>query len=298
MKRTEAVAPFLRASAESVEAGPWTLAGGGELDDRVKHWDPLTDLQLEREIAVDLDQLFASTTVPATTAVTAAGIWRAERTRLRGPGAPVPLGSTSGTVMVTVLLDVPGVEAGGNLSLQTVLMLADDASSNSPIGATRAGSVLWSDQVGVDLEGVAARFPTQVVDFSALTGVADDAPWSLEWHPHDLEQPVLGAVRLLINSTNEVAVEAVREGAIAPEAPAIASVIEFDVTRSLVFGALQNTDFLETPDDYEPETVGRMLAELFDTFWPGSEPKALAARLQSSPHGLEAELQAKSGLLA
>lgn len=297
MKRTEAVAPFLRASSDSVEPGPWTLAGGGELDDRVEHWDPLMDLQLEREIMIDVDQLLASTGVPDAAAITAAALWRSERTRLRGPGASVPLGGGSGTTTVSVIIDVPGVSAGGNLELQTVLMLAGDVASGSPIGAGRAGSVLWGDRRRVALEGNASRFPTQVVDFAALTGIADDAPWSLEWHPNDLEQPVLGAMRLLVNSRNQVAVDAVGEG-MAADSRAIASVIDFDVTRALVFGALRNQEFLDGPDEYGPDTIGRMLAELLDRFWPGTEPAALAARLSQSPHGLEAELQAKSRLLA
>lgn len=297
MKRTEAVTPFLRASAESVEPGPWTLAGGGELDERVEHWDPLMDLQLEREITVDVDRLLASTGVPDAAAIAAAAVWRSERTRLRSPGAPVSLGAGSGAVTVTVMLDVAGVAAGGNLALQTVLMVTSGTTSNSPIGATRAGSILWGDQLSVALEGSASRFPTQVVDFGDLTGIADDAPWSLEWHPNDLEQPVLGAMRLLVNSRNQVAVDAVGEG-IAPESRAMASVIDFDVTRALVFGALWNQEFLDGVEDYEPETIGRMLLELLAGFWPGTEPKVLAARLKRAPHALEAELQAKTGLLA
>jgi hypothetical protein len=297
VKRTEAVVPFLRASAESVEPGPWTLAGGGELDQRVEHWDPLMDLQLEREITVDVDRLLASTGVPDAKAIAAAGIWRSERTRLRGPGAPVPLGGGSGTVTVSVMLNVAGVAAGGNLELQTVLMLTGGTTSSSPIGATRAGSVLWGDQLSVALEGSASRFPTQVVDFAALTGIADDAPWSLEWHPNDLEQPVLGAMRLLVNSRNPVAVDAVGEGR-APESHAMASVIDFDVTRALVFGGLWNQEFLDGVEEYEPETIGRMLVDLLAGFWPGTEPKVLAARLKRAPHALEAELQAKTGLLA
>jgi hypothetical protein len=297
VKRTDPVSPFLRASADSVEAGPWTLAGGGELDDRVNHWDPLLDLHLEREITVDVDKLLTSTAATEAGAIVAATLWRSERTRIKGPGGSVSLGVDNGAATLSLMLDVPGTSAGGNLELQTILMLTNDAPSRSPIGAHRAGSVLWSDREIVALEGDASRFPMTVVDFGALTGISDNAPWSLEWYPADLDQPVLGAMRLLINSRNEIAVDAAR-GAKVPESAAVASVIRFDVARALIFGALGNQDFLDSPGEFQPDTVGRMLAELLDHYWPGVEPKALAARLAGSPHGLEAEIQTAMGLLA
>jgi hypothetical protein len=296
MKRTDPVAPFLRADPESVAAGPWSLAGGGELDDRVDHWDPFLVLHIERQVTVEIDRLLTSTGGLEPGALVAAALWRSSRTRLKGPGMSVPLGEDRGESTITLAMDVPGIEAGGNLELQTLLMLAGETPRRSPIGAHRAGSVLWSDRFVLSLEGDAARFPMTVDDFAALHGIAADAPWSLEWYPHDLDQPVLGAMRLLVNSRNSIVVEAVGD-ALAPESAAVASAIRFDVARALVHGALRNEEFVKGPREFEPETIGRMLSDLLDRYWPGVEPAALAARLAEAPHRLESELQAASGLM-
>jgi hypothetical protein len=151
--------------------------------------------------------------------------------------------------------------------------------------------------VRVVLEGEAARFPVTVVDFGKLTGIATEAPWCLEWYPHDLDQPVLGAMRLFVNERNEAAVDAVVD-AVEPGSAAVASAMRFDVARALVDGALRNEDFVQSPREFEPDTVGRMLCELLERFWPGVDPATLAGRLAATPHRLESELQAAVGLLA
>jgi hypothetical protein len=296
VKRTNPIAPFLRADPGSIVAGPWNLAGGGQLDGRVEHWDPFLVLNLERRVTVDVDRLVASSgeVEPGTLAL--AAMWRSTRTRLKGPGMSVSLGEGGGESTITLALDVPGTTTGGNLEVQTFLMLTGGTSPRSPIAAHRSGSVLWSDREVVALEGDAARFPLTVVDFAALNGISSDAPWSLEWYPHDLDQPVLGAMRLLVNSRNPVVVEAVGD-AQAPESAAVASAIRFDVTRALVHGALGNEDFVTGPREFEPDTVGRVLCDLLDRYWPGIEPAALALRLTQTPHRLESELQTATGLM-
>ncbi len=296
MKRTDPIPPFLKAAADSVNAGPWTLMGGGELDDRVEHWDPYFELRLERQITVDVDWVLASSGGVEANALAVATLWRSNRTRLKGPGTSVSLDVGTGESTVSVAVEVPGTMAGGNLELQTLLMLDSETPPNGPIAAHRAGSVLWSDRSVISLEGDAPRFPVAVVDFSALNGIASDAPWSLEWYPGDLDEPVLGAMRLLVNSRNPVALEAVGD-ALAPESAAVASVIHFDVTRSLVLGALGNEDFVGGPREFEADTIGRMLVDLLDRCWPGVDPAVLAARMAEGPHRLESELQATTGLL-
>lgn len=296
MKRTDPVAPFLRADPESLVADPWNLAGGGELDGRVEHWDPFVTLRLERRVAVDVDRLLSSLGGVAPDVLALACHWRSSRTRLKGPGMSAPLGVVAGETAIGLAMDVPGSVAGGNLELHTVLLLADEAPVRSPISAHRVGSVLWSDRFVVTLEGDAARFPMTVVDFAALSGIADDAPWSLEWYPHDLDQPVLGAMRLLVNSRSPIAIEAVGDG-LAPESAAVASAIRFDVTRALVQGVLGNEEFVKGSREFEPDTMGRMLCELLERYWPGVEPAVLADRLERMPHKLESELQAATGLM-
>lgn len=298
MRRSETVAPFLLADEESVRPGPWALADAGDLvGDRVDHWDPDLTLQLDRRVTIDVDRILSSTRTKVPEELALAALWRSDRTRLRGRGMSVPLAGLGGEVDVSLSLDVPGRLTGGTLDLQAVLVRTVDAVDSDPIVAARAGSILWQDRCRVALEGEAARFPVTVIDFDEATGLAADASWVLEWSPEDLDLPVLGAMRLLVNARRE-AVVAAAGGAGDPESLAIASMIRFDVARCLVHGALGEPEFLDASRNFEPDSVGHMLRALLARYWPGDEPALLARRARDAPQGLESELQARTGLLA
>jgi hypothetical protein len=270
---------------------------GQDLGDRIDHWEPDLTLHLDRAIVVDVDAVLASTGVASADSLAISAVWKSDRTRLRGPGMSVPLAGRSGESAVSLSLDVPGHLAGGSLEIRTVLIRSRGGPEKSPVAPRRPGAILWADRCPVALEGSAARFPVTVVDFSAVPGLADDAPWALEWSPRDLDQPVLGAMRLLVNSGVPSVVEAVSAEGAAGDA-SIASMIRFDVARSLVHGALSAEGFAGGEREFEPDTVGRMLEELIDRYWPGVSPEVLVRRLSDTPHRLESELQARTGLLA
>lgn len=295
MRRTAAVLPFKRAAADSVRPEPWLLVGSGEvLGDRVEHWDPDLTLRLDRAVVVDIDLVLDSTGIPTTEPLVVAAVWRSDRTRLRGLGMSVPLPRNHGETLVALSLDVPGHLAGGSLEIRTVLARAEEGTEGSPIVARRAGSVLWEGRDSVALEGSAARFPVTVLDFSGVPGLADGAAWALEWSPRDLDQPVLGAMRLLVNSGIPVVVEAIRGDGSGDGQ--IASMVRFDVAKSLVLGALSADDFRSEEREFEPDSVGRMLQDLLERYWPGVATAVLARRLTETPHRIESELQAKADL--
>jgi hypothetical protein len=208
----------------------------------------------------------------------------------------VPLRDRSGEAQVSLSLDIPGHLAGGSVELRTALVLTEDWEEASPLVAKRIGAVLWSDRVAVALEGSAARFPVTVLDFADVPGLAETAPWALEWSPRDLDQPVLGAMRLLVNSAVPVVVAAISGGG-DPRDVAIAALIRFDVARSLVHGALSQKTFAQGTGEFETDSVGRMLQDLLGRYWPGTATESLARRLADTPHRIESELQAKTGLL-
>ena len=277
---------------------PWLLAESEQrVGERVEHWDPDLTLRLNRTVVVDVDAVLASTGIVSADPLAIAAVWKSDRTRLRGPGMSVPLGGRSGEIRISLSLDVPGHLAGGTLETRTVLIRTEGDEKESPIVARRAGAVLWSERVSVALEGSAARFPVTVLDFSAVLGLAGDAPWALEWSPRDLDQPVLGAMRLLVNSGVQRVVEAI-SGSDDAENRSIASMVRFDLARSLVHGALSEEEFVQGTREFEADSVGRMLTNLLDRYWPGVAPEVLARRLAETPHRLESDLQARTGLLA
>ncbi len=292
------VPPFLVAAEESVQPGPWRLAGDQEnLGGRLDHWDSDLTLCLYRGVLVDLDLLRDSSGATGLADMALAVVWRSDRTRLRGAGTPVALDCYEGTVALSVAVDIPGRIAGGSLELQTMVVRTAEAPDATPIVARRAGSVLWRDRVLIALEGDAARFPVTVVDFQSLPGFDPCAAWALEWSPHDLNQPVLGAIRLLVNARSAALVAALGDEN-DPARVTIGSMVRFDVARSLVHGVLANDEFVSGPREFEPDSVGRMLGDLLDRYWPGADLPGLAGRARTAPHRLDAELQARTGLLA
>lgn len=299
MRHGRPVAPFLRVSDETVDPGPWRLGDDqGELADRLEYWDPDTNLLLQRQLLVDLDRLKDETHLGGGCRLDVASLWRSDRTRLRAAGTPVPLDEHHGLVAVSVALEVPGGLVGGTLEVRTVVVRGDDDLDAPSYVARRAGAILWEDRVLVDLEGGSARFPVTVLDFSTLPGVHPDAAWALDWSPHELGQPVLGALRLLVNARNDVVVRAVTTGNEDPVAPIVSSAIRYDVARTLVYGALMSDEFRAARSSFETDSVGRMLSDLLDRYWPGVDTATLSARLHDVPHRLNAELQAGVGLLA
>lgn len=298
MKRGGPVAPFRVLATDGVRADPWLLADSGSvLAARIEHWDPDLILRLDRRITVDVDSVLSETGVESADRLALAAAWRSDRTRLRGAGMSVPLRGRQGETAVSLSVDIPGQLAGGSVEIRTVLVLTTEGRGADPIVARRPGSILWSDSAAVALEGAAARFPVAILNFAEIPGLADDAPWALEWSPRDLDQPVLGALRLLVNGAVPAVVKAV-SGGDDPECEVIASMVRFDVARALVHGALSQEDFVLGAGEFEPDSVGRMLQDLLEQYWGGVGVETLARRLTEMPHRFESELQAKAGLLA
>jgi hypothetical protein len=154
--------------------------------------------------------------------------------------------------------------------------------------------VLWTETQRVALEGNAARFPMAAVDFTTLARVPDGAAWYVDWDHEDLDSPVLGGLRLLLNSAHPRMASIARTATDDPAAPLVRSLIECDVARHLAHAALGNERFVQTPDAFPEESVGRLLSDLLATVWPGIPVASLRARLFQDPARLDAELQAAS----
>lgn len=291
--RTPAAPTYLLPSDDVVDGGPWRDAHGAELGDQVDHWDPMTTLRLSRVLTVDTDLLRRECQLAPDSAFAIVASWRAQtRTRLGDAGEVTELGTTAGRARAAVTVEVPGPDAGGRLDLTTRLVLRSPGSSASPISPRRIGAVLWTETHKVALEGNASRFPIAAVDFSTLPRVPDRAAWYVDWDHEDLDAPVLGGLRLLLNTAHPRIIDAVRTASADPASFIVRSMILSDVARHLVRAAIDNDRFVESPDVYPAETVGRLLSELIRSVWPDVTPQAVRARALNQPARTEAELQA------
>jgi hypothetical protein len=288
------VAPtYLLPDDEAVLLGPWLDHGGLEIRDRVEHWDPVTDLELTRAATVDLDAARSQCALGADSAFALIAEWRApSRTRLGGAGKPVELGHLTGVGRAPISVNVPGREAGGRLDLTVRLVLRSCGSDPTPISPRRLGAILWTDTERVMLEGSAARFPTAAVDFGAVPKVPDAAAWYLDWNVADLEHPVMGGLRLLLNRTNPRIVSAVRSTSDDPAAPLIRSIIRSDIARQLIRAALSSDEFMDSPDSFADDSVGRLIRDLIASIWTGIPIDAIRERALQDPARFDADVQA------
>lgn len=297
MKTPKAV-PYLLPPETAVAAQPWCFTDGTEVGDRLDHWDPFVELDLVRIIEVDLDETRKTCQLSEHAAFALVATWSSNRTRLTGDGTVVELGNLRGKVRTAVALTVPGSEAGGRLTLRTRLVLRHPGEEPSPIAPRRIGAILWEEESALAVEGGAARFPITAADFKAINYCPDDAAWLLEWDPSDLDAPVLGGLRLLVNSGHESIPDMLRSGSSDPRAAVLRSFVTFDVARSLIAGALRNDRFLEDPEGFEEGTVGRMIFELIALCWPGKPVPSMRSRLNEDAALVNAEIQARFGILA
>ncbi|WP_319450319.1 MULTISPECIES: hypothetical protein [unclassified Mycobacterium] len=235
--------------------------------------------------------------LPQDAAFAFAATWSSNRTRIAGDGPVVELGTLSGLARTALTLRVPGAMAGGRLTLRTRLVLRHRGSTPTPISPRRAGAILWNEETQIALEGGAARFPITAADFKVIPHYPDNAAWVLDWDSDELDAPVLGGMRLLVNTSHESMPAMLRSGTSDPRAGLLKSFVTFDVARSLIFGALRNDRFVDDPEAFEDGSVGRMLFELITMCWPGSQLSSLRSRIVEDSSRFNAELQARFGVV-
>lgn len=296
--KTPAAAPYLLPPDSVVAAQPWTDEQGSEIGERLDYWDPFTDLNLIRELEIDVDAVRTACLLGQDAAFALAVTWTSTTTRIGGYGPVVELGSNAGLLRAALAVAVPARNVGGRLDLHTRLVLRHPGREPSLISPRRPGATLWSDNDRIALEGGASRFPIAVADFDASLRYPSNAAWVLEWDADDLEAPVLGGMRLLVNNNNDALLLALRTGSSDPRSTAVRAFIIFDTARSLITGALHNERFVEDPEAFPEGSVGRMLFEMLALCWPGVPAVALLARSKDDPARFSAELQAYFGVVA
>lgn len=290
--------PYRMAREERIQAEPWVRAGaeGPEpLTDRLPGWDYNTDLRLGRLVSVDAAGVRADCGLGPDDPIALAAVWRSTGTILRGLGAgPRILDSAPAQVRLEARL--PSASLGGTLVVQTRLILAAPRPGAGPLEPRTAGSVLWQDEAAVALEGIGSRFPVEVVDFEASGWLPPRAAWYLVWDSLELDEPFLGSVRLLVNAKHRRVTAATQNPKHAANAP-IASMMYYDVGRTLIRGALASDEFTTRPDQYREGSTGWAVYALLRALFPADSPAGLRGLMEQQPVEFDAQLQAALRLL-
>lgn len=294
--------PHRTASGACWELGQWRRLDGGpasELPDRIDDWDYSVPLALACDVVVDVLRLREEVGLPADDALTLIALWEATSTGIREVGSRYPLTGT-GEQSFELFLQLDGSRIGGQLILERQVVLSSSGTGEDPLAARTAGSILLveprADRSAVLLEGDAARFPTEILDFDELPIAEPEALWFLDLDLADLEQSPLSAMRLFVNGAHPAVVRALVQaddiGAL------VRSTLQWDVARMLIHRALDNEEFVTEWDGFGDDTVGLALQQLVQRFWPGEEASSLQSRRLANPARFEYQLQARLRLMS
>lgn len=290
--------PYLQTSA--VETGDWLVRLRGEtrqVPDVLKGWDYQTALHFESKLVLDLDRVRHDCGLGRDAGIVALPTWWASSTNRRQAGTPVPLIENGA---VSLQLDIPPGQAGGRLTLDRLLVLRTPGAPLNPLAATSAYSVLWREErdrrTTVIVEGDAARFPTQVIDFGAGRFADPQAAWWLDLDPSDMDTTPLTAMRLYLNAANPT-VERLASGRDDEVTRLVSSVLTWDVVRTLVEAALESEDFIDGWGGFRPGSLGETLERLIQRYFAGEDARSVAAFRARNRGLFEARLQARVGML-
>jgi hypothetical protein len=294
--------PYRTASLSCWDLGPWRRLDGdpdAELPDRIDDWDYSVPLALACDVVVDVTRLREEVGLPSDDALTLVALWEATSTGIREVGSRQPvLGASEQAFELFLRLD--GSRIGGQLILERLVVLSSPGTSDDALAARTAGSVLLAepraDRSTIVLEGEAARFPTEVLDFGELPIAEPEALWFLDLDFADLEQSPLSAMRLYVNGVHPAMERALVQGD--DVGALVRSTLQWDVARILIHRALDHDEFVAEWDGFGEDTLGLALQQLIQRLWPGEDASSLRARRLAKPARFEYQLQARLNLLS
>lgn len=279
-------------SSSRINISEWQLNIDGEklpLPETLPHWDQGMPLRITLKAVTDIDGIKADCELANDDIVRLAVLWYSPGTGLRGQGSYRDLDISSSSLTVTLTFSVPGMLLANRVRIEVLLVLAQNSVSASLLAPKKAGSILWREEKTILLEGQGARFPVELIDFTASQWLPENAAWFLEWNNDDYHQMLLGNMRLLINSNNASVKRAVTETLL--EDRTIRDFIWFDVARAIIMRVLENNDFSKDIESYEDGSIGVYIRRLIYTIFPGRALDGLIEERIQHPSLIECALQ-------
>ena len=250
-------------------------------------WDYVSEMSVRTTVAVEVTALLHSTGLPSLEGVVALLQVDCLATGSRHI-ATIPVPSDGRLSDLAVAIGAHTVAQ--RLEVTQTLLLDADRPEGEDLAAYRRGSRLLTPSAThtIILEGSASTFPTEAFDF-ASAGLPQDAAWKLQFEPDSLDEPYLGAVRLLVNSHHPQAVE------ILSGRPSLTqSVLFHDVVEQLLVTAAVTFD--DVSRDFVADSVGDALNHLAVAYL-GVSLGAAMSLLRSDRSETLCRLQAGTGFL-
>lgn len=287
--------PFRRPSPDRFEPETWVLdRGENTLEENIPNWDYQKNFRLDRAVTVDLDGIRDDCGLTSDSEVRLTAGYYCSNTRIRETGPPVDL-TLEGTERHELGVEVEGQQLSQQFDIYTEMTLLKTGSSVSPPSPTKRGTRLWQNSRTLRLEGGASRFPVEVVSFES-SGLPSRAGWRLDRRNRNLNSPVLGAIRLLVNADRERLVRAISEPDRDGETRAISDAIRYDVAKRLIETALNDTEFRDRFPVFPENSVGQALSDLIRIHLGEEGLEGIAAEAQNRPELFDATIQAALGI--
>lgn len=255
---TRGAKPYLVPDPSAATFGTWMLRTGGgweTLGDQIVGWDSWTDLEIRRDVQVDLVRMRAEAGLPGPIPLKLTVSWTSSSTQMSGVATQQTLPS-SGVAVVDALL--PGGQVGGVLDINTTLTVSTEW--EAPAGmAHEPGAILLANTWRLALEGTGSLFPVSVVDFSH-TMFDPDASWHLTTST-DLEAPFLGRFLLSVNTRDRELMEAVSAKVRTPRQDALVTDLHHGVAQ-LILRLAQEVNLGDplSERDWPADSVGDILS--------------------------------------
>lgn len=263
--------PYLTPTSDRLQLGDWYFNQHDNwqpLTALLPDWDPAVPVTASISVAVDVQGVLEDCNLGQDAVIRVGALWNSSGTVLRGAGTYFDLDSTEEPQKKYLQVYIDGTYLAKSLEFLVQLILVSAGGFHKSFAPRIPGSILFSSNpFNVLLEGEGDRFPVEVIDFSSKhSSYPSDAGWVLHWDSTDLHQTVLGDMRLYLNSNHEHVIEACSGGS--SENRDLREAIRFDVARTLIYGALNNDEFVEKPDLYEPGSVGAAVRAMLRLYFP------------------------------
>ena len=272
-----------------VQAEPWRLddVTGVPLPAAIPAWDYTTDVTMARLVQINLAELREDCGLPLDARLRLCVRYWPSTSLIRRSVFREELPIRTDKVVCTVRITADGSELGGLLTVETALELATDLPYIDPFVAARSGSILWSDQTKIHLEGAAGLLPIAPVSFREA-GLPEGAAWYVSMDGGDWQQAAMGSLLVLLNEDNLVVRQAM-EADRSEIAGMLWGILGADIVTDLVGRALDDEAFTdETPsDDLDGDlTMAGLVRALMRTYLtrPGEDTEQSIKRLRDERH--------------
>ncbi|KUL31460.1 hypothetical protein [Actinoplanes awajinensis] len=244
-----------RTTNGQVTAESWTTDDGSPLGGFLPSWDYTSVLRYTRRIRIDVPAVIQQCGLSQGTLLAVNVRYWPTTSLIRRTALHLSLEKRDAGTDIEKVVEVliSSEDLAGAVVLETTLVVEAGAPDAQPFTARRPGSVLWSDQHTVRLEGGAGLLPVAPVSFKEQ-GLPAEAAWYISVDSAEWGSAAMGNLLVLINDDNPH-VKAALSAPHSAETAVLWDALTVDLVCDLVGRALEDDEFTHWPTD-EPREPG------------------------------------------